>query len=161
MQGRITWAYFRTYSSLIPMPAVPGKMGFPSWHGLSLVVVPRLRLGWQTREYDILFTGRGAYAIFLHTLQEIAGYSHVIYWKHVTVICNFPAAKRACFGELSAGVWWRMFFLNLSHLVQKRSTQSFKIEIKTRKKELSIFWKLKNIDSFKSYKDFKLNDEKA
>ena len=51
---------------------------------------------------------------------------------------------------------------NLSHLAQKRSTQSFKKEIETRKKKLSFpFLKIKNVDSFKSYKGLKLNVEKA
>ena len=36
--------------------------------------------------------------------REIAGYSHVIYLKHVTVIFNFPVTKRACCGEFSDGV---------------------------------------------------------
>ena len=52
---------------------------------------PRRSRGLQIREYDILFSGRGVYTIFLHTLarkfaktctscgRKIAGYSHVIY----------------------------------------------------------------------------------
>ena len=83
----------------------------------------------QTREYDILLPDRGAYTIFLHTLarkfakrctfcgRELTGYSHVIYWKHVTIICNFPAAKRACFGELSAGVCWKNGLHNLKNKI--------------------------------------------
>ena len=49
----------------------------------------------------------------------------------------------------------------LSHLAQKRSTQSFKNEIKTIKKALIPFFKLKNVNSIKSYKGLKLNVEKA
>ena len=54
------------------------------------------------------------------------------------------------------------FSSNLSHLAQNRSTQSFKKEIKTRKKGInSFFLKLKNVDSFKSYKGLKFNVKKA
>ena len=53
------------------------------------------------------------------------------------------------------------FSLNLNHLAQKYSTHSFKEEIETRKKELWIlfFWKLKNVNFFKSCKNLKLNAE--
>ena len=47
-----------------------------------------------------------------------------------------------------------LFINNLSHLAQKRSTQSFKKEIEERAL-ISFFWKLKNLESFKSYKSFK------
>ena len=37
---------------------------------------------------------------------EVAYYSHVFSVYDVTITYNFPAAKRACFGELSSqGVW--------------------------------------------------------
>ena len=52
--------------------------------------------------------------------------------------------------------------LNLSHFIQKRLTQSFKKEIETRKNGiLFAFLKIKNVDSFKSYKSSKLGVEKA
>ena len=59
--------------------------------------------------------------------------------------------------------WQKIFsFLNVNHLVQKWFTQSFKKEIENRKKSFySLFWKLKNVDSFKSYKGLKLNVENA
>ena len=45
--------------------------------------------------------------------------SHVIYRKHVTVKCNFPAAKCACFGELTAGVWWQIYNILLGNVYNR------------------------------------------
>ena len=48
----------------------------------------------------------------------------------------------------------------MSYLTQKDLTQSLKNEIEIRKEHL-LFCKLKNVDSFKTYKSLKLNVEKA
>ena len=53
-------------------------------------------------------------------------------------------------------------FIEGYNLAQNWSTQNFKKEIKTRKKSFNSFcFKLKNVDSFKSYKGLKLNVKKA
>ena len=56
----------------------------------------------------------------------------------------------------------KSFSSNLSHLAQKQSTQSFKKEIKTRKKELYFFENYKKCRFLqKLYKGLKLNVENA
>ena len=54
-------------------------------------------------------------------------------------------------------------YLNFSHLTQKRSIHKvLKKKVKLERKSFHfLFWKLKNVDSFKTYKSLKLNVEKA
>ena len=93
------------------------------------------------------------------------------YLKYVTKYTKYTKnRKRLCF------TFWRLKFLkkiankpfssNLSNIAQKRSTQSFKKEIETRKKGLSFYFLkikkcLSNYNKKKSYKSLKLNFEKT
>ena len=101
---------------------------------------PRRIRGRQTREYGILFSGRGAYTIFLQTMagkfakictfcgREIVGYSHVIYWKRD---CNMQLpGRKTC-------MFWRTFGrgmmknhliigdLNINIMIQNNISQNF------------------------------------
>ena len=53
-------------------------------------------------------------------------------------------------------------FLSISHLAQKRSTQSLEKKLELERKSFYLlFSKLKDVDFFKKYKSLKLNVEKA
>ena len=108
----------------------------------------------ETRNNDlkICYLGARFFSLFVVYIREIRGWTGYIQWYTFSRTTSYFLRK-----------WQKKpFSSNLGHLAQKWSTQSFKKEIKTRKKSFnSFFFKLKNVDTFKSYKDFKLNVETA